>query len=403
MKFLLKLIAISTLAIALKANTDSANYKSKLILHEILYDFNIKNTKENMDILSSIQDSIKDRDLRDFKTIIQNSPENVSIVQNELANIEAPYFLLYLAMVESKFLNRATSNMRAGGMWQFMPSTARAFGLRVNKDVDERRDPFASTDTAFEYLDFLNAQFNKWYVSLMAYNCGDGCMRKVIRHGDSDDFSTILLSSKTPKETKNFIKRIIKYSIISKREDSKQLLSSLESRYKLEKVMVKPGTKLYSVSNSINLDLKIMQQYNLHIKNGEAPRGSEGYYFYIPEDKLELYALNYIGKVIKDEKNSSKFQTYKVAKNDTLSSIANRLGTTIKELKAANNLKNSFIKVDQELKIPVASFEPQKYKVKKGDTLLALASKFNVDKKDIIKNNNIKNQILVAGDTIVIP
>ena len=93
------------------------------------------------------------------------------MVKKELEKIDAPEFLLYLAMVESKFLNRATSSKKASGMWQFMPGTAKSFGLNVNAQIDERRDPFLSTDTAFKYLDFLNESFeDKWYISLMAYN-----------------------------------------------------------------------------------------------------------------------------------------------------------------------------------------------------------------------------------------
>lgn len=398
MKFLLGLLLALIFWSPVGANTNLSDKSSELILKEILKEFNIKNTKENMQILSDIKDSITSKDLRDFKKIVTDNPENVSIIKDELDNIDAPYFLLYLAMVESKFFNKATSNMRAGGMWQFMPSTARAFGLKVDKHVDERRDPFASTDTAFKYLDFLNEQFDKWYLSLMAYNCGDGCIRKVLKESEDDDLSVILSSSKTPKETKNFIKRIIKYSIISKREDSKQIFANLKTKYKLEKIVVKPGTKLSDISNSINLDIDIMQKYNLHIKNGEAPKGKDAYYFYIPENKLELYALNYIGDMIK---NSNKYSIYKVTKNDTLSQIASRLNITIAEIKYMNNLKDNKILANQELKVPINA-KIKASKTKKVDTLIALADKTSI-KEEVGMQNSIKDEILVAGDEIVTP
>ena len=199
MNKLFSIFTIFIFTITLQANT---------LIDEILNEFAIPNNEKNKEIVLNIEKSIDERDVSEFIKIIKSSPDNVYMVKKELEKIDAPEFLLYLAMVESKFLNRATSSKKASGMWQFMPRTAKSFGLNVNAQIDERRDPFLSTDTAFKYLDFLNECFeDKWHISLMAYNCGDGCMKKVIRNNKNDDFSTLLTSSKTPRETKNFIKR----------------------------------------------------------------------------------------------------------------------------------------------------------------------------------------------------
>ena len=378
---------------------------------EILNEFGIKDTKANRDIITSIQHSITDRDIKDFKQIISSSPHNAAMIKEELQTIDAPYFLLYLAMTESKFLNRATSSKKAGGLWQFMPGTARAFGLDVNEQVDERRDPFLSTDTAFKYLDFLNDKFDKWYVSLMAYNCGDGCMGRIIKSSKTDDFSTLLNSASTPKETKNFIRKIIKYSVISKSSKTKNFIENIEQTVKVEKIKVSGGTTLATVAKSIGLSTDKMKYYNPHIKNGTAPNKKDGYHFYIPQEKLNLYALNYIGKLIRgDDSLRLGYGVHIVAKGETLEVIAKKWDSNISDIVALNEIKKvDSVKVGDELKIPiekteVALTDSKEYTIKNGDTLTGISKKFDVEVNKIVALNDIKShKNLRAGDTIVLP
>ena len=117
------IFTIFIFTITLQANT---------LIDEILNEFAIPNNEKNKEIVLNIKKSIDQRDISEFIKIIKSSPDNVYMVKKELEKIDAPEFLLYLAMVESKFLNRATSSKKAGGMWQFMPQTAKSFGLNVN-------------------------------------------------------------------------------------------------------------------------------------------------------------------------------------------------------------------------------------------------------------------------------
>lgn len=390
MKIFIKFIFVSMLSIKLFADTNVA---------QILDEFNIKDTKANRDIIINIQKSIDDKDIRDFRKIISNSPHNAYMIKEELENIDAPHFLLYLAMVESKFLNRATSPKKAGGIWQFMPGTARAYGLDVNEEIDERRDPFLSTDTAFKYLAFLNGKFDKWYLSLMAYNCGDGCMSKIIKNSGDDDFAAILKSSSTPKETKNFIKRIIKYAAISKHTKTQNFINSIEPVIKVEKIKVCGGTTLETVGKSIGLSIDEMKYYNPHIKNGIAPNKKDGYHFYIPEEKLNLYALNYIGKLLRGDKTlRPNYNVHIVAKGETLDNIAKKWDSNISEIVAFNDIKQEDgIKVGDELKIPMAKkdialTENRDYTIKNSNIITEISKKF-----DVVLNKNIK-----AGDAIAI-
>ena len=398
MNKLFSIFTIFIFTITLQANT---------LIDEILNEFAIPNNEKNKEIVLNIKKSIDQRDISEFIKIIKSSPDNVYMVKKELEKIDAPEFLLYLAMVESKFLNRATSSKKAGGMWQFMPQTAKSFGLNVNAQIDERRDPFLSTDTAFKYLDFLNESFeDMWYISLMAYNCGDGCMKKVIRNNKNDDFSTLLTSNKTPRETKNFIKRIIKNTIISKNIDARIALVDIKPENSVEKIKVQGGTSLASVGNSIGLSVEEMKKYNPHIKTSVAPKDQNAYHFYIPEEKLNLYALNYIGQIIRGENTfAPSYNIHVVAKNETIENIAEKWDTTTDEIIKENDLSDE-LEAGMKLKIPtsiIAFNDDKEYTIKKGDTLIAISNKFDVDVATLVAANEIKDLNIKAGDTIVIP
>ena len=170
----------------------------------ILNQFGIENNESSKSVVAGIFRAINASDRKQFKHIVTSQSHNAYLVKSEVDNIEAPEFLLYLAMVESHLKNTVTSGASAGGMWQLMPATAKNFGLRVDSAVDERRDPAASTDAAFSYILHLKQNFGKWYLALMAYNCGDQKLKNAIAATGSDDLDRLLKSPALPNETKNF-------------------------------------------------------------------------------------------------------------------------------------------------------------------------------------------------------
>lgn len=288
MKFLTNLMTIIFYVCCLNANTFENLDKSA-----ILMEFNITNNSANIKTLDNIIAEIDEKDRRLFRKIIAERPQNAYMILQELERKDAPEFLLYLAMIESHLTNSATSRASAGGMWQFMPTTAQNFGLKVTKEIDERRDPFQSTDAAFKYLQNMNNDFGKWYLSVMSYNVGGGAIKNITKKY-GDEFCDILNNRKVPSETKNFIKQIIKLSVLAKTENIKEKLYEEAPNYHLEKVIVKGGTTLSEVGEAIGVDLENMKKYNAHIMADCAPKNLENYHFYIPADKLDMFVINYI-------------------------------------------------------------------------------------------------------------
>ena len=298
----------------------------------ILNQFGIENNESSKNVVAGIFRAINASDRKQFKHIVTSQSHNAYLVKSEVDNIEAPEFLLYLAMVESHLKNTVTSGASAGGMWQLMPATAKNFGLRVDSAVDERRDPAASTDAAFSYILHLKQNFGKWYLALMAYNCGDQKLKNAIAATGSDDLDRLLKSPALPNETKNFIKRIIKYAYIAQNENMRKILLFESEPWGLKRITVAPGTKLSAVAKQIGISPSQMQDYNAHIKNGISPLNGK-YFFYIPQSKYAEFVVN-----------QGAFQAYEPRLKQrkparVLAGLANELSLKDKNEIALNNIK----------------------------------------------------------------
>lgn len=298
----------------------------------ILNQFGIENNESSKNVVAGIFRAINASDRKQFKHIVTSQSHNAYLVKSEVDNIEAPEFLLYLAMVESHLKNTVTSGASAGGMWQLMPATAKNFGLRVDSAVDERRDPAASTDAAFSYILHLKQNFGKWYLALMAYNCGDQKLKNAIAATGSDDLDRLLKSPALPNETKNFIKHIIKYAYIAQNENMRKILLFESEPWGLKRIAVAPGTKLSAVAKQIGISPSQMQDYNAHIKNGISPLNGK-YFFYIPQSKYAEFVVN-----------QGAFQAYEPRLKQrkpgrVLAGLANELSLKDKNEIALNNIK----------------------------------------------------------------
>jgi peptidoglycan lytic transglycosylase D len=135
-----------------------------------------------------------------------------------------PHDLIYLAMIESRFEPTARSNASAVGLWQFMATTARRFGLQVGRGVDQRKSPAASTDAALTYLATLHRRFGSWYLAAAAYNSGEGTVQRALKRvtgrttGTDADFFKIL--PVLPKETRDYVPKLIATATIASDPES---------------------------------------------------------------------------------------------------------------------------------------------------------------------------------------
>jgi len=160
----------------------------------------------------------------DVSAALDRGEKYSDMISQKLADRHMPQELYYLAMIESEFKPTAKSRVSAMGLWQFMASTARHFGLAVGRQVDERKDPSKSTDAALTYLSQLHNRFGSWYLAAAAYNSGPGTVSKALKKvtgkttGTDADFYRILPN--LPKETRDYVPKLVAAARVGKMADA---------------------------------------------------------------------------------------------------------------------------------------------------------------------------------------
>jgi len=210
----------------------------------------------------------------------------------------SPLFL-YLSMVESSFKPDATSHTGAGGLWQFVINTGKEQNLKISRNLDERFDPIRSTDAAIKYLYKMNSNLNKWYLTAMAYNCGNGCVNKSILKSGSKDLSRLINPQNNfiKKETRNYIQKILLMAMIGENylfTDNDRLGNMLLKlpNDKIVPVQVRSGESLSRLASILNMNKYYLEKINAHLKNGHVPN-VRGYRINIPESKVQMFHARY--------------------------------------------------------------------------------------------------------------
>jgi|GEM_PF-6759247 len=144
---------------------------------------------------------------KETTAILERATRYFPVFETHLSQAGLPEGLKYMPMVESNLLKDVVSYAGAGGLWQFMPATARFYGLTVNETIDERTDPERATEAAVKFLSDLNRQFCDWRLVLAAYNCGPGKVRRLLRQAGSNDFKDI--QDQLPGQTQKYILKFI--------------------------------------------------------------------------------------------------------------------------------------------------------------------------------------------------
>jgi membrane-bound lytic murein transglycosylase D len=223
----------------------------------------------------------------------------------------SPIFL-YLSMVESAFNPEAVSRTGAGGLWQFVKVTGKELNLRVGKNLDERFDPIRSTDAAVRYLYRINNNLNRWYLTAMAYNCGNGCVNKSIRRAGTKDLG-VLISSRNnyiKPETKKYIQKILLMAMIGENYLFKEndrvgdMIFRLPSD-RMTPVPVRSGEKLSNLASILNMNKVYLEKINAHLKNGQAPF-IDGYKINIPTSKVPMFNARYARKIREHRKKYTR-------------------------------------------------------------------------------------------------
>lgn len=212
----------------------------------------------------------------------------------------SPVFL-YISMVESAFNPEAKSRTGAGGLWQFTVNTARQdFKLQIGETLDERYDPIRSTDSAIKYLYKMNNNLDAWYLTTMAYNCGNGCVNKSVRQAGTKDLGTLISSQNNyiKAETKKYIQKVLLMAMIGENylfnpNDSLGEMMLQINKDSITPVKVRAGESLDYLSSILNMDAYYLKKINAHLKNGRVPNIND-YTVNIPSSKVSMFYERYV-------------------------------------------------------------------------------------------------------------
>lgn len=313
---------------------------------------------------------------RQLATIKRLSDYYFPIFEDRLLAYGLPLELRCLPVIESALNSAARSRVGAAGLWQFMPSTGKLYGLEVNSLIDERLDPHASTEAACKMLSSLYRLFGDWNLVIAAYNCGPGNVNKAIRRaGGKRDFWSIYPF--LPAETRSYLpwfvaaNYAIAYSDVhgicpdTLQTDGTMMHKQQYLHLVTDTIRTSSRQHLLQISSVLELPIEQLRKLNPQYTHDLLPGDKE---------RTLVLPLVYAGAYIDNEDSILSYKrdsltsqrleatavaassaptgsSYKVKSGDTLGAIAKRYGCSVKQLQQWNGLKNTNIRVGQVLRI----------------------------------------------------
>ncbi|MCO1333295.1 LysM peptidoglycan-binding domain-containing protein [Microbulbifer sp. OS29] len=354
--------------------------------------------------------------------VTERSRRYIFHVTEQLEQANLPLELALLPIVESAYDPFAYSHARASGMWQFIPATGRSFGLQQNWWYDGRRDVHESTQAAVKYFNYLHDRFDgDWELALAAYNAGEGTVRRAVERNRRKGLGTSYWDLKLPRETKSYIPQLLALAEVVSRPDHYKI--------PLHDVANEPYYARVDVGSQIDLaqaaDLAEIEIEELYLLNpgynrwATDPNGNHK--LLIPVGTQEKFE-SALEQLPKEQRVS--WQRYKIARGDTLSTIARRYQTTVDAIRETNKLRNNSIRAGSTLLIPSASGpagqyayaldqrvkkrqssgrgEKVNYTVRPGDSLWVISRKLNVSVRQLASWNSMAPaDTLRPGRTLV--
>jgi len=356
--------------------------------------------------------------------VIERAKPFLHYILNEAEARGIPTELALLPVVESAFQPFAYSHGRAAGIWQFIPSTGKIFGLKQNWWYDGRRDVYASTQAALTYLERLNKQFKgDWLLALAAYNSGSGTVRKAIRKNKRNNRPTDYWNLKLPKETQAYVPKLLALKRIMENPQAFNItLQCVEDIPYFERVDAGSQIDLAMAADLADLDLETLYRlnpgYNRWATNPYGPHT-----LLIPVDNVDKFKEGLSGL---PSSKRVKWKRHKIRNGETLSHIADRYSISVDNLKQLNNLRSSNIRIGKHLIIPVSSRKLSDYNltayqrkqtlqnirrkgtriehiVQPGDTFWDISRKYKVKTRNLARWNGMATRDpLRAGQKLVI-
>ena len=354
--------------------------------------------------------------------MIERSRLYLYFVVEELEKRGMPTEIALLPMIESAYNPQAYSRMRAAGMWQFISSTGRKYGLQQNFWYDGRRDVLAATRAALDYLQVLHDNFGSWELALAAYNCGENGVERAVARNRARHKPTNYFSLKLPRETRNYLPKL---------QAVKNIISNPQMLdFELEAIPNEPYFTVIEAPAHMDV-VKAAQLADMPVEEFRSLNPAycrpviiqaTARQILLPVDKVDEFNSNL-------EQNSEPlvtWQTYTLKKDETLEKVAAKFNIEADRLREVNGLSGrKRVQPGQMLLVPLESEDAEtnldetyrlrdfqaspeeyaasvRYRVRSGDTLSSIARRHHTSVARIKTINSLKSNQLNAGQRLVI-
>lgn len=357
------------------------------------------------------------------KRMVGRSEKYLYHIVEEVQKRGMPTEIALLPMVESAFNPQAYSTSRASGIWQFIPSTGKHFGLQQNWWVDNRRDVKAATNAALNYLQKLHVMFGSWDLALAAYNAGEGTVMRAIERNRKKGLPTDYQSLNLPPETRNYVPKLqaVKNIVTNPEQYGLDIQPIADQPYFTQVTAPKQiDTKLAAKLAGVSMEefLSLNPEYNRPVLT--AVDGDHE--ILLPVGKDEEFAAN----LASYDKPLVSWQTYTAKRGEKLDSVARKFGVSVAELKDVNDISGKgklkashpllvpirdqdeepVIAVEESLSNDIAA-EPEstpvkKHTVRKGERLDGIAKRYGMTAKRLMALNHLKSSKVKAGQLLTV-
>ncbi len=340
-----------------------------------------------------------------------------------------PVEISALPHVESSFNPTAYSRVGAAGMWQFMRSTGGRY-LQVDYAVDERLDPYKSTDAAAQLLKDNYSVTKSWPLAITAYNHGATGMKRAVKKLGTSNIDTIVKKYESRTfgfASRNFYTELLAASHVDENSMKYFGALTLDKPVPFQSVQIKHYYPFAALQGVLGIPSAKLQRYNPSLRNPvltgqkHVPRN---FVLHVPGGITHTAAVSAISGISDNQRYSKQHRDkyYTVERGDTLSTIAKKLRVRQSDLLAANNLRNrNFIRVGQVLRLPGFAQVPKKtsriasapahtgplpktYKVRRGDTVSSIAGRFDIAVSELLKTNRLRNKNRIyVGQVLTLP
>jgi membrane-bound lytic murein transglycosylase D len=306
-----------------------------------------------------------------FQRFINNGEEYRPAIEKVLEAHGLPKELYFVGLIESGYYLGARSHAAAVGPWQFIRGTGTRYGLRITPEIDERQDLFKATRAAAMYFKDLHNVFSSWELALSAYNAGEyGIIRRIMKHG-TRDFYELSRNKQLPSETINYVPKVLAaMHVVANAEKYGFTIPKKKHRlFDLTELRpIKKNVPLATIARRLNVSVDLLRKLNPELRRNATPKHFSGtYYLRIPQSR---YA-------------------YQLPEADTAVTLFAKPESK-KELVRRTAFIERSISVDQSA-APVAIVRPRIHRVRRGETFVAIARRYEIPPRELAKLNGLRN------------